>query len=99
MQSFKTLISIGKKLREFLREVELRFSIRLDQNVIEQIFYDAEDDQVSEKHYLLFQEGKKLMRKQLTIRGSVDECEPETIWIEIENISARDVKHFDELTM
>jgi hypothetical protein len=97
MTSFRTLINIDANLRDIFREIEQYFSIKLDKALIEKIFKDAEGDQVTEKGYLIFQEQKKIIGTQLTIRGTVDDYEPETIWIEIRNIKEKDVKHFNEL--
>lgn len=49
MTDFKTLINIDSDLRGILHEIEQYFSITLDKELIERIFKDAEDDQVSEK--------------------------------------------------
>jgi hypothetical protein len=81
MKNFRTLVNIDDTLRAFIREIEKYFSIQIDGVVLEKIFEDSKNDHVSAKEYLLFLEGKKLMRKQLTIRGTVDEHEPATIWI------------------
>ena len=77
-------------------EIEKYFSITLGNEITAKIFTDAEDDQVSKKEYLIFQDKKKLLGRQLIITGKVDENEPEDIWIEIENIKEKDVRHFNE---
>ena len=97
MTSFRTLINIDANLRDIFGEIEQYFSIKLDKDLIEKIFRDAEEDQVTEKEYLIFQEEKKFLGTQLKIRGTVDDYEPKTIWIEIQNIKEKDVKHFNEL--
>ncbi|MEO7990259.1 MAG: hypothetical protein ABI663_12010 [Chryseolinea sp.] len=97
MTIFKTLVNIDTNLQDLLREIEQYFSIKLNKDIIEKIFRDAEEDHVTEKEYLIFQVEKKLLGAKLTIMGTVDNHEPETIWIEIQNIKEKDVKHFNEL--
>lgn len=96
MTVFRTLINIDTNLRDFFREIEQYFSIKLDRDVIERIFKDAEEDQVTGKEYLIFQGEKKLLGTKLTILATVDEYEPETAWIEIQNIKEKDLKHLNE---
>jgi len=97
MTAFRTPVNIDSHLRDIFKEIERYFGITLDKNLIENIFREAEEDQVSEKEYLIFQSAKKLLRKQLTIRGTVEEYEPDTIWIEIQNLKEKDLRHFNEL--
>jgi hypothetical protein len=54
MTMFRTLINIDNDLRAMLKEIERYFSIVLDDAVIEKIFEGAEEDQVSQKEYLIF---------------------------------------------
>lgn len=91
---FRILINIDKDLRDVFMKIERYFSIALDESVIEKIFKDAE---VSQKDYLIFQGKKKLLQKPVIVRGTVDEYEPSDIWIVIENITDKDVKHFTSL--
>jgi hypothetical protein len=97
MATFRTLLNIDSNLRYIIGEIEQYFSIKLDKDIIAKIFKDAEDDQVTEKEYLIAQAEKKFLGTQLTILGTVDEYEPETIWIEIQNIKQKDVKYFEEM--
>ena len=97
VKTFKTPINIDATAHDFFGEIERYFSIKLDKTIIENIFKDAEEDQVAKKEYLIFQGKKKFLTKQLLINGTVDEYEPETIWIEIQNIKEKDFKHFSEL--
>jgi hypothetical protein len=97
MTDFKALININSDLRDIVDEIERYFSIALDRELIERIFRDAENDQVSEKQYLIFKGEEKILHGQMTIYGTVDEYEPETIWIELKNIKEKDVRHFNEL--
>ena len=91
---FKTLINIDSDLISFFSELENYFSIKLDKIIIEKIFKDAEDDQVSEKDYKIFEKERSLFKSQIQIIGKVDEYEPNDIWIEIKNIKDRDLNHF-----
>jgi len=97
MTDFKTLVNIDSDLRDIVRGIERYFSITLDKELIERIFKDAEEDQVSEKKYLIFKGEKKILSGQMTIHGTVAEYEPETILIELKNIKEKDVRHFNEL--
>lgn len=97
MTDFKTLVNIDSDFRDIIDEIERYFSITLDKELIERIFRDAEGDQVTDKQYLIFQGEKKLLGGQMTIHGTVDEYEPETIWIELKNIKEKDARHFNEL--
>ena len=97
VKTFKTPINIDATAHDFFGEIERYFSIKLDKTIIENIFKDAEENQVAKKEYLIFQGSKKIFRKQPFINGTVDEYEPETIWIEIHNIKEKDFKHFSEL--
>lgn len=97
MAIFRTLIDINDGLRDLVKEVELYFSIKLEKEVIDKIFNDSEEDQVNAKAYLLFQGEKKLLRRELIIRGVVDEYEPHDIWIEIQDLKEKDIKYLNEL--
>ena len=97
MTDFKTLVNKDSDLRDIVNEIEQYFSITLDKELIERIFRDAEENQVSEKQYLIFKAEKKILGGQMTILGTVEEYEPETIWIELKNIKEKDAKHFNEL--
>lgn len=97
MTDFKTLVNIDSDLRDIVDEIERYFSITLDKELIVRIFRDAEEDQVREKQYLLFEGEDKIPGGQMTIHGTVDEYEPETIWIELRNIKEMDVRHFSKL--
>ena len=74
--------------------MEKYFSIRVDNEIVEKVFKDAKDDHVTEKNYLIFQSKKSLFKSKLKVIGSVDEYEPETICIEIQNIQNKDLNHF-----
>jgi putative heme degradation protein len=97
MAIFKTLINIDIDLRNIFGEIEEHFFIKLNEEIIEKIFRDAEEDQVAGKEYLIFQGEKKLLGSHLIILGTVGTYEPEDIWIEIQNIKERDLKHFNDL--
>jgi len=97
MTVFRTLVNIDDNLLIIFKEIEKYFVIELDKAIIEKIFKEAEEDQVSEKKYLLFQGKKKFISRNLVIEGTVDDYEPESIWIKIQNIKENDVKHFNEL--
>jgi hypothetical protein len=97
MTFFKKLINVDPELRDTFRKIEGYFSIDLDKGTIEKIFNDAENDQVSEKRYLLFQAEKKFLRRQLIILGTVAEYEPLDILIEIRNIKEKELKDLKEL--
>jgi hypothetical protein len=96
VKTFRTLININAA-PDIFGEIERYFSIKLDKTMIENIFKDAEENQVAKKEYLIFQGNRKFLTKQLLISWTVDEYEPETIWIEIQNIKEKDFKHFSEL--
>lgn len=91
------LFTIDNNLRVFLNETEKYFSIKIDREIIEKIFRDAEVDQVNEKEYIIFQSQGTIFKKGLTITGSVDGYEPETILVEITKIDKKDLKHFKAL--
>ena len=97
MKVFKTLLTIDSNLKDFLKQTETYFSIEIDDGVIEKIFEDAEADQVSEKNYIIFSKKGDLLKSQLTIAGTVDEYEPESIWIVIQNLRDKDINHFENL--
>jgi len=90
---FKTLININSELRGLVAEIKKYFSLDIDSGLIEKIVQDSETDQVTEKNYKIFE-----AKSQPTILATVDEYEPETIWIEIKNIKDKDVKHFNDFT-
>ena len=58
MADFKTLVNISSGLHNIVKEIEKNFAIKLKKEVIEGIFQDAEDDQVREKQYLIFEDKK-----------------------------------------
>lgn len=93
--NFKKLIDIDSELRDYLKEIERHFSIKIDDKLIEKIFDDSQADQVTEKKYEVFDSKPSLLKSRLTINATVDEYEPETIWIEIKNVKKADIKHFD----
>lgn len=97
MADFKTLVNIDSDLRQIVKAIERYFSITLDKELIERIFKDSEEDQISEKRYLIFKGEQKILAGQMTIYGTVDEYEPGTIWLELKNIKEKDVRHFREL--
>jgi len=71
-------VSIDNQLRQRLESLEKGLSVQFDPRVVEKIFFDAGEDQVSEKRYLIL-EGKKLR-----VSGYVQDYEPETICLRIE---------------
>ncbi len=97
MAKFSTSLIIQFDFRALIKEIERYFKITLKKEVIQKIFSDALKDQVTEKEYLIFEGMKKNLSREMRIRGNVDEYEPETIYIEIQNIKEKDVKHFNEL--
>jgi hypothetical protein len=97
MKTFRLLINIDPDLKVFFKEVEQYFSIKLDNVVVEKIFNDCIEDQVTEKNYEIFNGEKRFMKTPIQVTGKVDEYEPEDIWIEILNIKEKDVKHFQGL--
>jgi hypothetical protein len=97
MVEFTILINISTELRYIIHEVERYFNVILDQKIIDKIFVDVEHDQVSKKDYVIFEGEKKMFASQMIIRGTIDEYEPETIWIEIRNIKEKDRVYLSEL--
>jgi hypothetical protein len=97
MTFFRKLINIDSGLRDTFKKLEGYFCINFDKETIDKIFNDAENDQVSEKRYPLFQAEKKFLRRQLIIVGTVDEYEPFDILIEIRNIREKELKDIKEL--
>jgi hypothetical protein len=91
---FKTLKNINHDLLAMFEEIETYFSIKLNLTVIDKIFRDAEEDQVSQKEYLIYEGKQRLLKKPMRIRGTVEEYEPSEIWIVIENIDGKAIKHF-----
>lgn len=94
MTDFKILVNIDSDLRNIVDDIDRYFSITVDKELIERIFKDSERDQVSEKQYLIFKGEEKIPGQQMTIHGTVDEYEPETICIELKNINEKDLRHF-----
>lgn len=97
MKVFKTLLTIDSNLKDFLKQTERYFSIEIDNGIIEKIFKDVEADQVSEKNYVIFSKERNLLKRELTIEGTVDEYEPESFWIVIQNLRDKDVNHLENL--
>jgi|LakMenE18May11ns_1017448.scaffolds.fasta_scaffold8568756_1 hypothetical protein len=89
---FRTLINIDTELSGLIAEIKRYFSLDIDDGLVERIVQDSKTDNVNEKHYKIFEE-----KSRPTILATVDEYEPETIWIEIKNIKNTDVKHFNDL--
>ena len=94
---FCTLIDIDSELNGFIKEIEKYYAIKIAQQIINQIITDSQENQVDEKNYDIFKGENRLLKKSIVIVGRVDEFEPETIWIEINNIKKGDEKHFQEL--
>jgi hypothetical protein len=84
-KSFCELVAIGRELRLTFFAIECVFDVVLDSRECERVFQDAAEDQVSAKEYLFFESSV------LSIRGKVDEYEPETIWLTVEGKRAQDV--------
>lgn len=93
MKTFEQLLTIDPELRAFFTHVEEYFLISIDKEIVGRIFNDSEEDQVNEKQYEIYTEKKRWLRPQMKITGKVDEHEPETLWIEIQNIKEKDLKH------
>jgi hypothetical protein len=89
LTTFRDLFTIDDNLRKFLRDVEKCLSVKINEEIVEKIFKDAEDDQVNEKGYIIFQSQGAFFKKGLTISGSVDAYESQTILIEIQNIDKK----------
>jgi hypothetical protein len=96
MTDFTTLLSIGSDFLDVVNEIERYFHITVDKQLIERIFNDSEEDQVTEKKYLIFAGEKRIFKKPLMISATVDEYEPDAIWIEIKNIKEKDLQHLNE---
>jgi hypothetical protein len=94
---FKALLTIDSSLLDFLRQIETHFSITIDNTIVEKIFKDAAEDQVTEKNYLIFLSKKIFLKPPMIIEATVDEYEPESIWITIRNLRDKDVNHFKNL--
>ena len=92
---YKTLLNIDSELNVFIREIENHFSIKVDKKIIDKIYQDFKNDQVNEKEYVIFKRPDRILKKQFVIKGIVDEYEPETIWIELENLRKKDIVHLD----
>jgi hypothetical protein len=88
---FRTLINIDTELTYLIAEIKRYFSLDIDDGLIEKIAQDSDTDNVTEKHYKIFEH-----KSRPTILGTVDENEPEIIWIEIKDIKDTDVKHFND---
>jgi hypothetical protein len=91
---FKALINIDNELSGLISEIKRYFSVEIDDGLVGKIIQDSENNQVTEKHYKIFEE-----KSRPTILATVDEYEPETIWIEIKNIRDTDVKHFNDFVV
>ena len=52
---------------------------------------------MNEKNYVIFTSKKNSIESQLTIDATVDEYEPESIWIKIENLEDKDVNYLKNL--
>lgn len=77
VRALKELFLIGDTLNGLLKSLEQALKVTFSPQEIDRILTDSENDQVSSKSYCLFDSGA------LMVVGTVDECEPETIWIEV----------------
>src|SRR5688500_3153579 len=71
------LLLISLQLRFALFGLECAFGVSFDGVECERIFRDAADDQISAKHYVLFDSPR------LVVRGRVEDCESDSIWLQI----------------
>ncbi|UOQ51899.1 hypothetical protein [Hymenobacter cellulosivorans] len=76
---FQVLL-IDEKLRNTLAQLQAFLGVRFDQAEIEQVFIDAETDQVSFKTYSFYRTSS-FWNAAWTITGAVDEYEPETLFL------------------
>jgi hypothetical protein len=70
-------LPIGVRLRFVLFGLECVLGVSFAGAERERVFRDAADDQVSAKRYTFFESPR------LTVRGRVDEYEPESIWVRV----------------
>ena len=93
---FRTVIEIGTKLRDFVRVIEERFPLTVDRGTIDKIFADADNDQVTQKEYSITSLDRGRGKERIQIKGTVEEYEPETIWIDIEGLSMDETKYLED---
>jgi hypothetical protein len=74
----KELLNIDEKLRTVFSRLEQILSVQFDTHEMDRVFSDSEHDQVSPKRYIFHQAGR------VSVSGSVDDYEPETLWLCIE---------------
>ncbi len=79
-------ITIDENLRFIFFAIQCILEISIPQNLIEKIFFDSKEDQISEKKYLLFENKKHI------IKCIVKEYEPETIQLNIDTNSINQSK-------
>ena len=72
-------LPIGLRLRFALFGLECALGVSFNGVECERVFRDAAEDQVSAKHYLLFE------AQHLVVSAFVDEYEPESIWLRVQS--------------
>ena len=76
------LLTIDIRLRFALFGLECAFGVSFAGAECEQVFRDADDDQVSAKRYTFFESSR------LSVTGRVDEYEPDSIWVQVRGYRA-----------
>lgn len=77
MNESRSLLVIDDRLRFVLFGIQSAVGRWFPGKVIEQIFRDSANDQVSQKSYVLFDSP------DLQVFGAVEEHEPESVWITV----------------
>lgn len=88
------LILIDDQLPARLAALETAAGITFEMGTVAQILADSEEDQISEKHYALYESSS------VRITAQVDAYEPDDIFIRVEasdKVEAKYLKLLDEL--
>ena len=72
------LVSIDNQLRFVLFGLECALDAEFSVEAVEKIFFDGEQDAVSEKHYKLWAVNHQI------VTGHVEAYEPEDIWLTVQ---------------
>ena len=82
--SAQELVTIDSQLRLVLFGLECAYNANISDVELERVFRDAEKDAQSSKNYVFHSSPK------LSITGTVQEYEPESIWIKLEGELAKE---------
>ncbi|MEQ8469803.1 MAG: hypothetical protein RIC35_01380 [Marinoscillum sp.] len=89
MRTAEYLVNIDHQLKSTLNQIAEHFEIQLEGK--ERIFYDCENDQLSQKNYDLY------IGKKLQILGFVEEYEPESVFLRFSGLTRSDYYYLNGL--